>query len=233
MRTILAVDGGTYFHHFSYEDPKVARHIRRRVHVRDLPGTDLGGVDVVLLPCRIDPDAMSPARRLLRDYLDGGGTVVSLNAEAAEEFLPGVTVIPTEVNFWWWLDPAADPGIRILRPTHPVFRHVGAGDVVWHYHGLLTPPPGAVPLVEVAGRGALLYMDRVTTAGRLVVTTLDPLFHHGSNFMPAATRLLYGLMEWLAEGDLGDAMTPIAAPAGTAAPPPLPASDGASPRCCA
>jgi hypothetical protein len=27
---------------------------------------------------------------------------------------------------------------------------------------------------------------------------MDPTHHHGSNFMPAATRLLHGLLRWLA-----------------------------------
>ncbi len=230
MRTILAVDGGTYFHHFSYADPQVARFIARRVHVRELATVALADFDVVLLPCRMDPDALLPHAARLRAYLDGGGTVVSLNAEGAEEFLPAVTFAPAEVNFWWWLSPDVDPGIRVTRPNHPLFRHVQAGDVVWHYHGVLTPPPGAVSLVEVEGRGSLFYVDRVSTAGRLVVSTLDPVFHHGSNFMPSATRLLYGLMPWLAEGDLGDTMTPVVAPEGAIAATPPPPTAAA--RCC-
>ncbi|MBR9972219.1 hypothetical protein [Magnetospirillum sulfuroxidans] len=211
MRKILAVDGGTYFHHFSYADPRVARFIDRRVHVGDLGATRLDDFDVVLLPCRIDPDSLIPFAGALRAYLDGGGTVVSLNADAADEFLPGIVNRSTEVNFWWWLDGGVDPGIRIMRPSHPLFAHVGAGHVIWHYHGVLTPPPGAISLVDVEGEGSLLYIDRASTAGRLIVSTLDPVFHHGSNFMPNATHLLYGLMEWLAEGALGDAMAPISA----------------------
>ena len=52
-------------------------------------------------------------------------------------------------------------------------RHVQAGDVVWHYHGVLTPPPGAVSLVEVEGRGSLFYVDRVSTATGIDVTVLE------------------------------------------------------------
>lgn len=167
--------------------------------------------------------------------LQAGGTVVSLNAEGAEEFLPNVVFAPNEVNFWWWLDPLADPNIRIHRPTHPLFNHIRAGDVVWHYHGVLTPPPGAVSLVNLDGQGSLFYVDRASTAGRLIVSTLDPVFHHGSNFMPAATRLLYGLMPWLAEGDLGDAMAPTQAPNGDQTPLLSPKTNDSPPppRCCA
>ena len=37
---------------------------------------------------------------------------------------------------------------------------------------------------------ALLYVDEVTTPGRMIVTSLDPCYHHGSHFMPATTRFL-------------------------------------------
>lgn len=37
---------------------------------------------------------------------------------------------------------------------------------------------------------AALYADEVSTPGRLVVTSLDPIYHHGSHFMPATTRFL-------------------------------------------
>ena len=208
MRSILAVDGGTYFHHFAYVDPQVARFLGGRVHVDDLGATALERYDVVLLPCRIDPERLGAHAPALAAYLHGGGTVVSLNADGAAGFLPGVRSSPTEVNFWWWLDPTVDPGIRIRRPGHPLFNHVGAGHVVWHYHGALTPPPGAISLVDVEDGGSLFYVDRASTPGRLIVTTLDPVFHHGSNFMPNATRLLYGLLDWLADGDLGDALAP-------------------------
>ena len=36
----------------------------------------------------------------------------------------------------------------------------------------------------------------MTTAGRLIVSTLDPFYHHGSNFMPATTRFLDGFLPW-------------------------------------
>ena len=31
---------------------------------------------------------------------------------------------------------------------------------------------------------------------RLIVSTLDPFYHHGSNFMPATTKFLDGFLPW-------------------------------------
>ena len=45
-------------------------------------------------------------------------------------------------------------------------------------------------LVELRPGEALLYVDEVTTPGRLVVATLDPWSHFGSHFMPATERFL-------------------------------------------
>ena len=49
--------------------------------------------------------------------------------------------------------------------------------------------------------GAVLYVDRISTPGTLVVATLDPMSHFGSYFMPATERFLDGFLPWLAEGD--------------------------------
>jgi hypothetical protein len=45
----------------------------------------------------------------------------------------------------------------------------------------------------------ILYVDEVTTKGRMVVTSLDPFYHHGSHFMPATTRFLDGFLPWVRE----------------------------------
>jgi hypothetical protein len=47
------------------------------------------------------------------------------------------------------------------------------------------------------GGGAVFYIDRVSTAGTLIVTCLDPLWHFGSYFMPATERFLDGFFPWL------------------------------------
>lgn len=44
--------------------------------------------------------------------------------------------------------------------------------------------------------GSILFEDTSSTPGRIIVTSLDLIFHHGSNFMPGATRFLYALLRW-------------------------------------
>ena len=73
----------------------------------------------------------------------------------------------------------------------------------WHFHGALYPPQGAVPLVVLEEGaeedGAIIYYDNATFPAELVVTTMDPCYHHGAGFMPGATQLLYRSLRWLAD----------------------------------
>ena len=59
------------------------------------------------------------------------------------------------------------------------------------------PPPGARSVIDKLGQGSILYEDCVSTPGRMLVTSLDPCYHHGSYFMPATTRFLRGFLPWL------------------------------------
>jgi len=88
-----------------------------------------------------------------------------------------------------------------VAPDHPLFDHVTLADATWHYHGHFAPPPGARSLIDVGTEGSVLYEDRVTTNGTLIVTALDPMYHHGSHFMPATTRFLDGFLPFLKRMD--------------------------------
>ncbi|MDB5615904.1 hypothetical protein [Tardiphaga sp.] len=124
----------------------------------------------------------------------------------AEAWLPGVTWLPRPTNFWWWLDRDVRPEQRLVSPDHELFKAVPFANTIWHYHGILQPPASAETLIDVPAPidgsdsgGALLYDDRTTLPGRLIVSTLDPFYHHGSNFMPATTKFLDGFLPWARE----------------------------------
>ena len=87
--------------------------------------------------------------------------------------------------------------MRIAAPDHALFEHLAQRDITWHLHGWFEVPPGA-EVLAVNGEGQpILYIDEVTTKGRMVITSLDPFFHHGSHFMPATTRFLDGFLPWV------------------------------------
>ena len=202
--TVAVLDGGSYYHHDVIYGDRFRHRFDRAIYAPELVDCDLEGVSALIVADRISPTVLRAKRRIFHRYLAGGGTLIVLGENQAQTWAPGVkwTFVPT--NFWWWLDRGTDPGHRIPGLDHEIFRHVTSKDVIWHFHGLLHPPAGAIPLVTIAPEagggpdGTILY-DHPGIAsgkGRMIVTTLDPFYHTGSYFMPAAARFLNGLLDW-------------------------------------
>lgn len=194
---VLAIHPGTYYHIESLEAPRYAGYFDALARPEELGGLALEAFDVVLVPCRTPADRMAPHADALRAFLEGGGTIVATGESDSQLWLPGIAFTPQPTNFWWWLTPGADLGVRIARPEHALFSHLAQRDVTWHLHGWFDAPEGA-EVLAVNGEGKpILYIDEVTTKGRMVVTSLDPFYHHGSHFMPATTRFLDGFLPWM------------------------------------
>lgn len=200
MPNLAVLDGGASYHHFALSDPRFLGFFTNRIYLPELAPADLEHADAVVVSDRLHPRLLAAKRDTLLAVAERGGTLLVLGENAFESLLPGVQWAFRPTYFWWWRT-GDDPGIRTRNPDHPIWQFLRAEDVTWHYHGILTPPAGAVPLVELeeGGQraGVLLYEDRLSTRGRLLVTTLDPLFHHGGNFMPSATTFLENLLRWL------------------------------------
>ena len=146
--------------------------------------------DTLWVPCRTPAQRMMPQRQIIASHLQAGGTVVALGESRSDLWLPSIDFTETPTNWWWWRDPDADLGVSIVAPHHPLMRGMGKEDVTWHLHGWFVPPEGAEVLATDAEGRAILYVDEVSTPGRMILSSLDPMFHHGSHFMPATTRFL-------------------------------------------
>lgn len=195
--SILAVHPGAYYHIESFEAPRYAGLFDRLVRPEDLAAERLEDHAVVLIPCRTPADRMEPHKQQLRAYLDNGGTIIATGESESQLFLPGIKFTPQPTNFWWWLTPGADLGVRITKPEHSLFERLAQRDVTWHLHGWFDVPDGAEVLAVNGENKPILYIDEVTTRGRMIITSLDPFFHHGSHFMPATTRFLDGFLPWM------------------------------------
>ncbi|HEY4005557.1 MAG TPA: hypothetical protein VGM60_10300 [Pseudonocardia sp.] len=197
---LAAVYGGSAWHHRVLTRPKYARHLTGGlVYLPELADTDLTGYAGLVVPERMHRGLLTRAAPRILELLDAGGTVAAFaGGEPIPEFLPGVRWQHRPTNFWWWLDSGAELGLCTPNPSHPLFTRLSLRDCTWHYHGVLEPPDGAEVLVTLPTGEVLLYLDRVSTPGTLVVSTLDPLSHHGGYFMPATERFLDGFLPWLA-----------------------------------
>lgn len=197
---LIAPSSGTYYHIESLQAPRYAGWIDL-VTAPEALSTDLRPEDALLVPCRTPPQRMIAQRDVVAAHLDAGGTVIAMGESRSDLWLPGVRFTSCPTNWWWWLDPGADLGNRVTAPDHPLLRGIGKAEVTWHLHGHFDLPDGATPLVTDGEGQAILYLDEVSTPGRMLITSLDPMFHHGSHFMPATTRFLDlflpNLKDWL------------------------------------
>lgn len=197
---IAFIDAGTYYHHATYHDPEWHSCFAGNIYVRDLPTADLSGYDCLYVASRQDPVELQAAQGAIEAFLNAGKLVVALGESHAQPWIKSVDWTPGITNFWWWLTPGADSGLRQASENHGLFDHIQLQDATWHRHGTLAVPSGAVSLIDAVEGGSVLYDDSVSTPGRLIVSTLDPCYHHGSYFMPATTRFLRGFIPWLKAG---------------------------------
>jgi hypothetical protein len=197
MARIAATDGGTYYHYESLHGPRYRGQFAELLYLPELGDADFAAFDAIVVTCRSNPDLLAPHAPKFAAFLEQGGTVVAMGETDPAGWLPGIDFRMTPTNFWWWLEKGADSGLRAAAPSHTLFGALALKDMTWHHHGRFTPPPGAVSVVDHAEGGSILYDDRVTTPGRMIVTSLDPFYHHGSRFMPATTRFLDGFLPWL------------------------------------
>jgi hypothetical protein len=200
---LTAVYGGSAQHYRALTEPKYARHLTGGlIYLPELADTDLTAYRGLLIPERLHRGLLTRAADRISALLDAGGTVIAFSGgEPVPEFLPGVRWQHRPTNYWWWLEPGADLGVRLAADAHPLFQRLTLRDCTWHYHGVLQPPDGAQVLVELTTGEALLYVDQVSTAGTIVVSTLDPISHYGGYFMPATERFLDCFLPWVAGSD--------------------------------
>jgi hypothetical protein len=62
---------------------------------------------------------------------------------------------------------------------------------------VLRPPVDANTLLSTEDGASVLYVDRVSTGGTILVTTLDPLRHTGETCSPSPTRFLEHFLPWV------------------------------------
>ncbi|HHU44586.1 MAG TPA: hypothetical protein GXZ46_02935 [Actinomycetales bacterium] len=206
---LAIIHNGTYFHLTAMRDPAILAHQPTWFYLPELKPGDLDGFETVVLADRMHPGLVRAHAEEFRAVAEAGNTLVVLGINEVESWLPGLRHFDRPTNFWWW-SVGEDPGIRPASGDHPAWKYLASKAVIWHHHGAYVTESPTTPLVRLEEKdgdgdwnevGAILLEDRDSTPGRIIVTSLDPFFHHGSNFMPGSTRFLYGLLRWVDHRD--------------------------------
>ena len=201
MRKIAVVYTGNSAHNRTFNETKFRKYIADLIYFPNLENTSLDTFDVLYLPSQLNEGLLMKNKEKIIAFADNGGIVVTFGPQPWE-WIPGQKWEERETNFWWWLEKDAKSGLELTKPEHDLFNYITLNDATWHQHGVFWPPAGTDVLITTEDGGAVLYVDKVSTKGTWIVTTLDPDYHFGSYFMPATERFLDGFFPWLAEGKL-------------------------------
>lgn len=201
MRKIAVIYSGHAPHHRTFNEPKYKQYIDRLIYFPDFQNTSLEGVDVLFVPSQLNEHLLKAAKEKIHAFANAGGIVVAFGPQPWE-WLPNQKWEERETNFWWWLEKDAKSGLVLADPEYDLFNYITLRDATWHQHGVFWPVEGAQKLITTEDGGAVLYVDKVSTKGTWIITTLDPDYHFGSYFMPATERFLDGFLPWLAKGNI-------------------------------
>ncbi|MEK4520643.1 hypothetical protein NSQ95_16650 [Psychrobacillus sp. FSL W7-1457] len=201
MRKIAVIYSGHAPHQRTFNEPKYKQYIDRLIYFPDFQNTSLEGVDVLFVPSQLNEHLLKAAKEKIHAFANAGGIVVAFGPQPWE-WLPNQKWEERETNFWWWLEKDAKSGLVLADPEYDLFNYITLRDATWHQHGVFWPVEGAQKLITTEDGGAVLYVDKVSTKGTWIITTLDPDYHFGSYFMPATERFLDGFLPWLAKGNI-------------------------------
>jgi hypothetical protein len=198
--TTVFLHGGSHSHLATLADPALAPYRITPAHVRKPDHGLIADAETLIVADRLRPELLAPLAGDIVEALDRGATVAIFGENSIGQWLPGVSEERRPTIFWWWRT-GEDSRMRKDSPDHAAWDYFADRAVIWHYHGVLTPPEGARSLVNLQtpeGKldGSTLFIDETTYKGRLLATTMDPVYHHGSGFMPGATQLLYSTLRW-------------------------------------
>lgn len=201
MRKLAVIDSGNGPHHRTFNEPKYAQYIDRLIYFPDFAEADLTDVDVLFAPSQLNEGLLMQNKAKIQAFAEQGGIVVAFGPQPWD-WIPNQKWEERETNFWWWLEKGADSGLRLTSPNNDLFNYITLSDATWHQHGVYWPVDGVEKLISTVDGGAVLYVDKVSTNGTWIVTTLDPDYHYGSYFMPATERFLDGFLPWLVNGEI-------------------------------
>lgn len=196
-KRLVALDAGAAYHHFTLTDPDFAGYFDEVIYLGDLTAEHLSRADGLLIPCRTPAERIKPWAEHLKHFIANGGLLVVMGETHPERWLNDIVSEPVETNYWWWLTEGETLGLSMAQDDHDLFGYLSLADCCWHLHGLYALPVGARSVIDHSSGKTVLFEDGTRGQGHLIVTSLDPMYHHGGFFMPATTAFLKGFIPWV------------------------------------
>lgn len=166
------------------------------IEMYDLPYTDLSAYEGIIITNYVDEQFMMDNRQYVENYLAQGGVVFSF-AEMSMSWLPNAPI--------WKRSPIAikDREIILSEPVHPMFAGVDTYDLNYRrgVKGFFTRgyfeelPEGAEVIVKDETDAPIIYIDRKSTNGTLIVGSGTDIYQVYRNEESSAARLATQILE--------------------------------------
>lgn len=166
------------------------------IEMYDLPYTDLSAYEGIIITNYVDEQFMMDNRKYLENYLAQGGVVFSF-AEMSMSWLPNAPI--------WKRSSIAikDREIILSEPIHPMFAGVDTYDLNYRrgVKGFFTRgyfeelPEGAEVIVKDETNAPIIYIDRKSTNGTLIVGSGTDIYQVYRYEESSAARLATQILE--------------------------------------
>lgn len=200
MNKIAALDSGTAYHISSFYTKPFKDFLYKTIYLPNLDIDDLKDVDILIVSCSSSVEQILKHKNIFYEFLAKKKFLVVMGRNEAQLWLNDVVFADLPFNFWWWLDKNNKIDLKPACLDYGLFKYIDFKDMVWHYHGGYEKIKGCISVIEHISLDKSIFLEMPDYyGGRLILTSLDPFFHHGNFFMPNATKLGGALLKYLSE----------------------------------
>ncbi|MGH2732857.1 MAG: phosphate starvation-inducible protein PhoH [Actinomycetota bacterium] len=165
-------------------DPRI-REMVEPIDIYELASTDLNPHGGLIIGAHVDQELLHRERAMIRNFLDEG-KVIAFSGQLLHPWLPGAgPFVPRKIRSYH------DYRVRVVSP-HPIFEGVREDDLTFRRgvagffaRGHNPPPEGAEVLAELPGGEPVVYVDRSSTGGVILV-------HAGHDLLTYGLESVYG-----------------------------------------
>ena len=191
MKIGLIYSGISYQHGILSMDEY--RNVMDILPVCDFGKTDLSNYDTLVFPRGTDQEIVYTEREKIGAFLESKGILISFG-EVTMGWIPGC--------LWDGVKPEDDEPL-LIKKEHQILKDLDPEDLHWHKgatgwccHGHFIAPPGAEILVTNTLGDPIMYIDRQSTKGIILVASQLDAICHIYHVQAGARRLFDNCIRW-------------------------------------
>jgi hypothetical protein len=175
-------------------NPKYRKWLAGCVYLPLLTEEDLSRYDALIVPEGTHHRRLQDATPQLLEYLESGRTLLVFGDQPVS-WLPGL-------EWQFRVARRPEPGELVVGNPESGFHAAVGYDDMYHHHGVFSAPEGSEALLSTPDGRAVVYVDRVSTAGTIFATSMDLFVHAAVQSNPISYRFLDRFLPWVCEGGL-------------------------------